>query len=180
MTLREYLSKMKGGAKSPPRVSLSEVLWSFVGSFLGIGVVALIHSFYFEPRGLFLIIAPYGASAVLIYGAPHSPLAQPRNFLGGHFLSALIGVLIVKLIPLSYLACAFSVSLAIVIMHLTKTLHPPGGATALFTVLAKDKIIQLGFLFPFFPVLTGAVLMCIVALLVNNLSRKRKYPEYWW
>lgn len=180
MTLREYLSKMKGGAKSPPRVSLSEVFWSFVGSFLGIGLVAFIHSFFVEPRGLFLVIASYGASAVLIYGAPHSPLAQPRNLLGGHFLSALVGVLVIKLVPIYFLACALSVSLAIIVMHLTKTLHPPGGATALFAVLGGEKIVKLGFLYAFFPVLTGAFLMLIVALFVNNLAQKRKYPEYWW
>ncbi|BAU22874.1 membrane protein [Caldimicrobium thiodismutans] len=180
MTLGEYFSKMKGGAKSPPRVSLLEVFWSFVGSFLGIGLVAFIHSFYVEPRGLFLVIASYGASAVLIYGAPHSPLAQPRNLLGGHLLSGFVGALIAKLVPFYFLACALSVSLAIVVMHLTKTLHPPGGATALFAVIGGEKVQRLGLIYALFPVLTGAILMLIIALLVNNLSKVRRYPEYWW
>jgi len=151
-----------------------------VGSFLGIALVAFLHSYFVEPKGLFLVVASYGASAVLIYGAPHSPLAQPRNLLGGHFFSALVGAIVVKLVPIYWLASALSVSLAIVVMHLTKTLHPPGGATALFAAIGGEKVKNLGFLYPFFPVLTGAFLMLMVALLVNNLAEKRKYPEYWW
>ncbi|GAB6194677.1 hypothetical protein JCM39068_44380 [Desulfocastanea catecholica] len=87
-----YLQKMKGGGQSPPKVGLFEVLWSWIGSFFGIAVVALTHYKILDQTGLMMIIGSFGASAVLIYGAIRSPLAQPRNLLGGHILSAVIGV----------------------------------------------------------------------------------------
>lgn len=175
-----FFKKMKGGGVAPPRVSFFEIFWSFLGSFLGIGLVALLHFLYFAKRDLIFIIAPFGASAVLIYGAPKSPFAQPRNLIGGHFFSALSGVLAYKLFPqFPYLACALAVGCAITFMHFTRTLHPPGGATALLAILGGEKIHQLGLLYPFFPVTTGVLLLLIVALLLNNLSEKRKYPEYW-
>ena len=86
--MKAYLLKMKGGAKSPPGVGLTEVLWSWLGSVIGIGIIAYFSSRYFEPRDLTLIIGSFGASAVLVYAAIKSPLAQPRNLVGGHIISA--------------------------------------------------------------------------------------------
>ena len=74
-----------------------------------------------------MIIGSFGASAVLIYGAIKSPLAQPRNLLGGHVISALIGVTVFNLFSLLWLAAALAVATSIAVMHATKTLHPPGG-----------------------------------------------------
>jgi CBS-domain-containing membrane protein len=88
----DYFRKMKGGTQSPPRVSLSEILWSWVGAMLGIAAVAAVHYRWLAGTGLILIIGSFGASAVLVYGAVRSPLAQPRNLVGGHVISALIGV----------------------------------------------------------------------------------------
>ena len=87
-----YLQKMKGDGQSPPAVGLVEVLWSWLGSFVGIGAVSLIHFKILNQTDLMMIIGSFGASAVLIYGAIRSPLAQPRNLIGGHILSAIIGV----------------------------------------------------------------------------------------
>src|SRR4030042_2576384 len=83
---------MKGTTKSPPAVSFSEIVWSWVGAFTGISLVGIINSYVFAGTDLTLVIGSFGASAVLIYGAIRSPLAQPRNLLGGHMLSAMIGV----------------------------------------------------------------------------------------
>lgn len=181
MKIREYLSKMKGGAKSPPGVGLTELLWSWIGSVIGIGICGYVSSEYFEPRDLTLIIGSFGASAVLVYGAVKSPLAQPRNLLGGHIISGLIGVACYQLFgDVIWIASAFGVSLAIVAMLLTKTLHPPGGATALIAVIGGEKVHNLGFLYALVPAGAGAAVLLIVALIVNNLSRNRKYPEYWF
>lgn len=175
-----YLSKMKGGAKSPPGVALSEVLWSLLGSFLGIGICGYLSYRYFEPRDMMMIIGSFGASAVLVYAAIKSPLAQPRNLVGGHVLSGLIGVLCCRLFGgAPWLASAFAVSLSITAMLLTKTLHPPGGATALIAVIGGEKVHRLGLLYAFVPAGMGALILLVVALLVNNLSSNRKYPEYW-
>ena len=180
MTIVEYLSKMQGGAKSPPGVRGPELLWSWLGAMIGIGLCAFLSAKFFEPRDLTLLIGSFGASAVLVYSAIKSPLAQPRNLIGGHVISGLVGVACWQLLGGTlWLATAMAVSLAIVSMLATKTLHPPGGATALIAVIGGAKIHNLGYLYAFVPAGAGAVILLIVALIVNNLSKNRKYPEYW-
>jgi CBS-domain-containing membrane protein len=165
----------------PPRVGLSEILWSFVGAMGGIGLVAWLHEDVVGPAGLTMLIGSFGASAVLLYGAPKSPLAQPRNLLGGHFLSALFGVAMRLSLPgPAWFTCALAVAGAIALMHATGTLHPPGGATALIAVTGGAKISSLGFLYALVPVLSGALVMLVVALAVNNLAPGRRYPQYWF
>src|SRR5512143_2993279 len=165
MIIAEYLSKMKGGAKSPPGVGMSELIWSWVGSALGIGICGYLSSRYFEPRDLSLLIGSFGASAVLVYGAIKSPLAQPRNLVGGHMISGLIGVACHQTFGWSiWLAAAMAVSLAIVAMLATKTLHPPGGATALIAVIGGATVHNLGLLYAFCPAGAGAVILLVVAL----------------
>lgn len=179
--LRDLLSKLAGATQSPPRVGWGEIFWSWLGSFLGIAAVAGLHYQYCQGTGNILIIGSFGASAVLIYGATKSPLAQPRNLLGGHIISALIGVTMLKLCgPLVWLAAALAVSLSIAVMHATKTLHPPGGATALIAVISGPQLQKLGYVYVLMPVAAGALIMLLVALLVNNLARSRRYPEFWW
>ena len=153
-----YFQKMKGGGQSPPKVGLFEVLWSWIGSFLGISAVALTHYKILDQTGLILIIGSFGASAVLIYGAIRSPLAQPRNLLGGHILSAVIGVTAFQWLGgQPWLAAAVAVSTAIAVMHLTTTLHPPGGATALIAVIGGDSVHNLGYLYVVMPAALGAI-----------------------
>ena len=79
----KFFSKMKGGKQSPPKVNLSEILWSWIGAFLGITPIAFLNYDLFPGDDLVFIIGSFGASAVLIYGAVKSPLAQPRNLVGG-------------------------------------------------------------------------------------------------
>jgi CBS-domain-containing membrane protein len=179
--MRTYFQKMTGTTQCPPRVSPAEIFWSWLGSFLGIGAVAYINYGFLEGTDLLLLIGSFGASAVLIYGAIKSPLAQPRNLLGGHVISALIGVTAFKMLdPYLWLAAALAVSVSIAVMHATKTLHPPGGATALIAVISGAKVHNLGYLYALVPVGAGALIMLAVALLVNNLAPRRRYPEFWW
>jgi CBS-domain-containing membrane protein len=181
VSLRTYLDKMRGSTRgSPPRVSNSEVLWSWIGAFLGIAAVAWLNQFYFTGTDMTLLIGSFGASAVLVYGAVRSPLAQPRNLVGGHVISAVIGVTAWTLLhPLPWLAAALSVSTAIAAMHLTRTLHPPGGATALIAVIGSQQIHDLGYLYVLVPVTAGSLLLLLVGLLVNNIPHSRRYPEVW-
>ena len=128
-----------------------------------------------------MVIGSFGASAVLIYGAPKSPLAQPRNLIGGHIISAVIGVVAYQLLHTHmWLAASVAVATAIAAMHATKTLHPPGGATALIAVIGSTKIHALGYLYAIIPAGVGTTTMPVVALLVNNISRNRNYPESWY
>jgi CBS-domain-containing membrane protein len=180
MTISSYLFKMKGGAKGPPGVGPAELLWSWLGAVSGIGPCGYFSAKYFEPRDMTLLIGSFGASAVLVYGAIKSPLAQPRNLIGGHVISGLVGAACYQLTGETvWIAGALAVSLAIVSMLATKTLHPPGGATALIAVIGGAKIHDLGFLYAFVPAGAGALILLVVALIVNNLSKNRKYPEYW-
>jgi len=175
-----YFKKMRGVTKSPPRVSLFEMVWSWIGAFAGIAAVAYINYHFLSETDLVMVIGSFGASAVLIYGAIRSPLAQPRNFLGGHILSALIGVTAYKCLAWElWLASAVAVDTAIFVMHATKTLHPPGGATALIAVIGSQKIHDLGYLYAIVPAGLGAVAMLIIALLINNIPKQRRYPEFW-
>jgi CBS-domain-containing membrane protein len=176
----KYFDKMKGHTQSPPMVDKLEIFWSWLGSFLGIAMVGLIHFKFLDQSALIMIIGSFGASAVLVYGAVRSPLAQPRNLIGGHMLSAVIGVAAFQFLGyMPWLAAALAVSITIALMHLTKTLHPPGGATALIVVIGGDAVHSLGYLYVLIPVTSGAVVMLIIALLVNNLAPNRRYPEFW-
>lgn len=182
MTLKEYFKKMRGTTRgSPPRVRNSEIIWSWLGGFVGILAVAWINHLWFEGNDLTMLIGSFGASAVLAYGAVRSPLAQPRNLVGGHVVSAVIGVTAWKLLHADpWLAPAVAVATAIAVMHLTRTLHPPGGATALIAVIGSDQIHAVGYTYVLIPATLGPITMLIVALLINNLSSTRRYPEIWW
>jgi CBS-domain-containing membrane protein len=178
--MMEYFLKMKGTTTSPPRVSLREVCWSWMGAFLGISAVAYINFNMLNGTGAILLIASFGASAVLIYGAPKSPLAQPRNVVGGHVLAAVIGVIAYKLLFWEpWLASGVAVATAIAAMHLTRTLHPPAGATCLIAVIGGDRINALGFQYVLVPVAAGISILVLIAVIFNNISRTRKYPEFW-
>ncbi|MCK5686541.1 HPP family protein [bacterium] len=175
-----HFSKMKGTTKSPPMVSVFEIVWSWIGAFLGIAAVSYINYNIIDETDLVMVIGSFGASAVLIYGAIKSPLAQPRNLIGGHIISALIGVTCYKILPSPmWLTSSLAVATAISIMHFTKTLHPPGGATALIAVIGSSKIHSLGYLYAIIPVGLGAFIMLVVALCINNIPKNRRYPDFW-
>lgn len=182
MKLSEYLHKMRGTTRgSPPRVSNEEIFWSWTGAFLGIAMVAWVNRLFFEGTDLTMMIGSFGATAVLVYGAVRSPLAQPRNLLGGHIISAFIGVACWKLFhQFPWFAEAAAVATAIAVMHLTRTLHPPGGATALIAVIGSPAIHKLGFWYVLMPATLGPLILLVVALLVNNIPASRRYPEIWF
>lgn len=182
--MRLFLSRMSATSQCPPRKPMSKIMWSLLGSFLGIYLVALIgKTLQFDALTNLFLIGSLGATAVLIYGAPLAEFSQPRNLVGGHLFSAMVGVTVAKFLTTDLmLASALAVSLSIAVMHLTRTLHPPGGATALIAVIGGESIHQLGYYYVISPVLFGSLIMLLVGLLVNNLSRnpKRHYPVYWW
>ncbi|MCO5761647.1 MAG: HPP family protein [Chromatiaceae bacterium] len=179
--LNRYLAKMGGRASSgPSSVAWGEILWSWVGAFGGIGALSLLNQARVTATDNLLLIGSLGASAVLVFGAPRSPLAQPRNLVGGHLLSATIGVLCYVMVgDWPWLAAPLAVATAIALMHLSRTLHPPGGATALIAVAGSDQVHALGLTFVVMPVGVGVLVLLVVALLVNNLSPQRQYPEHW-
>lgn len=158
-------------------VDYKEISWSFIGAFLGIALIAFFQSSFLTKSENIFLIGSFGASSVLVYGAVQSPLAQPRNLIGGHLISAIIGVTVYKIFPdIIWLTAPLAVALSIVLMQITKTLHPPGGATALIAIIGSEKIKALGFFYVLSPVLTGAMLLLIVAIIFNNMTPNRTYP----
>jgi len=174
-SMRKRLSRIPGRCKAPllgqrPAMSFKYAFWSFVSGTLGILAIFEITKLVGRP----LLIGSFGASAVLLFGATDSPLAQPRNLIGGHLVSATVAVIMVALFGSSPLTIAIGVGLAICMMNLTHTTHPPGGATALIGIQGSA-----GPLFILVPVLAGALILLITALFTNNVVYHRKYPKHW-
>lgn len=158
-------------------VDYKEHFWSFLGAFFGIAIIAFLQSQYLLQQENVFLIGSFGASSVLIYGAIQSPLAQPRNLVGGHIISALVGVTVYQIVPdILWLSAPLAVAFSIVLMQYTKTLHPPGGATALIAVTSPGKIADLGYWYVLSPVLSGCIILLLVALFFNNLTKNRSYP----
>lgn len=123
-----------------------------------------------------LLVASMGASAVLLFAVPHGQLSQPWPVLVGHIASAAIGVACATVLGPTFIAAAAAVGLPIGAMHLLKSIHPPGGATALTAVLGGPAITGMGFEFVLVPVALNAGLMVLLAIAFNGLFHWRRYP----
>jgi len=181
--MKFYLRRMKSKDACPPRKPLKKIVWSWLGAFVGIFLVASLGQLLGpDHAGQMFVIGSFGASAVLVYGAPMAEFSQPRNLIFGNLISAFIGVSVYLLCGKDIvLASALAVSLAIAAMHLSRTMHPPAGAAALIAVIGGDAVHSLGYQYVLTPVLAGSLILLLVALLINNLSSnpKRHYPRYW-
>jgi len=160
-----------------PRSTLSQIVVAWLGAFAGIGLLAYVVELL--PQLHLLVIGSFGASAVLMFAAPAVPFGQPRNLIGGHFISALVGVACFNYLPdISVLQETSAVATAIALMMLTRTTHPPGGATALIAVIGSEQIHAMGWYYVV-PVFTGTIILLLVALLSNNFYRRGSYPTHW-
>lgn len=149
-----------------------------VGAMLGIAISATLTAKWSMAIGSASpwLIAPLGASAVLLFGVPSSPLAQPWSLLGGNMISAVIGVACARWIGESMIAATLAVTLAIAAMLLLRCMHPPSGAVALTAVLGGPAVHAVGFNFIWMPVAINSLLLLLVALGYHALTRHR-YPH---
>jgi CBS domain-containing membrane protein len=155
----------------------SEFVRGGLGGLLGIVIAGLAgKGLHVGDAALPFIVAPLGASAVLLFAASASPLAQPWPVIGGNVVSSFVGVAAGRLIHVPVLAGAAAVGAAIALMMVLRCLHPPGGACALFAAVATPVVHHEGFLFPLFPVAVNTVAILAVALAVNNATGRR-YPH---
>ncbi|WP_417428227.1 HPP family protein [Kiloniella sp.] len=169
--MKNYLTKYRGrGAAVPAIPTVSHIWWSWLGAMVAIGAIAWLT----DQAGALFFMAPFGASCVLVFGVPNSPLAQPRSLILGHLIAALIGLLVLDALGANWFSMGVAVATAIAFMQLTRTLHAPAGATPLVIMLEGAD-----WSFVFTPVLSGAFIILFVGLITNNLSRNRSYPEYW-
>ncbi|WP_425800485.1 HPP family protein [Desulfitobacterium sp. Sab5] len=171
--LLKYFSKFKGKKRMTPLVSPAplDIFISLLGSLIGISILSLLLLVYKIP----ILAAPLGASVVLVFWVSDAPLSQPRNVILGHTISAAIGVMTYQLWGMSWWSVAIGTSTAILGMVLTKTTHPPGGATALLAILSAAEPSYI-----FTPILAGSLILILIGVLVNNLSPNRNYPRYWY
>ena len=157
--------------------TLRERALACLGACVGIALTAIFCGFVLGDAGWSaLIVAPMGASAVLVFAVPASPLAQPWPVVGGNAVSALVGVAVARAVPDPVLAAALAVGLAMAAMSLTRSLHPPGGAAALTAVIGGPAVASAGFLFALVPVGVNALILVAAGIVFHRLSG-RAYPH---
>ncbi len=157
--------------------TLGDRLVACLGSVIGICLTGLISSLAVgKGTALPLLVGPLGASSVLLFAVPTSPMAQPWAIIGGNTLSALCGILVFRLVPEPMLASGLAVGLAIAVMSLTRSLHPPGGAMALSAVIGGPAVAAAGFSFALIPVALNSVLLVALGWAFHKFSR-HKYPH---
>ncbi|MFG1361568.1 HPP family protein [Xanthobacter pseudotagetidis] len=141
---------------------------SGAGGMLGMGLVAGLAAFTDLP----FLIAPFGASAVLLFAHPATPLAQPANVVGGYALAAMVGLALALLFPGAWWAAALGVGLAIAIMLAFRVSHPPAGAVPILMVVAPgDPMALVGV------VVTGSLALVALAILYHRLPPRHDYPR---
>ena len=186
--MKAYLGRMKAKQACPPRKPIPTILWSWLGALVGIYAIGACTPLVADAAGLdgAYLLGSFGAAAVLVYGAPMAEFSQPRNLIVGNAISALVGVCVASNVVSTPSSTAFTAALAVstsvLIMHLLRSMHPPGGATALIAVVGGESIGGLGYWYVLFPVLCGSLILLAVALVVNNMSSNphRHYPVYWF
>ena len=160
------------------RVGHSEKLISALGAFLGIALIFYSSAYFLQGASSYLIVASMGASAVLLFAVPHGPLSQPWPLIGGHLISAAIGVSSAKFVPDIFIAAPLAVGLAVAAMYYCHCIHPPGGATALSAVVGSTAVHELGYQFIVTPVLINVIAILSVAIVFNYVFKWRRYPAY--
>jgi CBS-domain-containing membrane protein len=165
-----FFDKLKGGAALPPAVPMRTIATSALGAAIAIALVALLT----QSSGNPWIIGSLGATCLTIFGYPDLPFSQPRNVVGGHFVSTLIGLCCLAVFGATWWGMGIAVALAMAAMMALRVVHPPAASNPVIVFLSAPAW---GFLV--FPTLTGAMAVVVVALIYNNLTRETAYPKYW-
>jgi CBS-domain-containing membrane protein len=171
-----YWFKMLGRWRSDPSISpiarphYRHIFWSWFGSFLAIFVTSYLSVKTNSP----LLMAPFGATSVVIFSFPDSPLAQPRNVIGGNLIGALVSLIFLHFLGSSPVTMAMAVSTSIALMQLTGTVHPASGGIALVVMMTKPN-----WQFLLTPTLAGSIILVLCAVIFNNLAKERIYPHHW-
>ena len=166
-----YFQKFKGLSTSlPPSPPLSQVGFIWFGAFLAATVVGSLAYYTKQP----LVLGSFGASIFVLFILPDTPFAQPRNVIGGHFVSTLTGLVFLHFVSPDWWSMALSLATALSVMQLLRVPHPPAGSNPFIVFLVGAN-----WEFLLTPTLIGAILLVLVALFYNNISKDRSYPKYW-
>jgi len=156
-------------------MSNKEVYFSIVGAFIATLCASFFSNSILEAEQLPMVLASTGASAMLIFGIPHSPVSQPWPLVGGHIISALIGITAYYLIPNPILASSIAIGLAMLAMHHTGSMHPPGGATAVTAVIGGSTVHELGYYFVIVPVFFNSIILLSIAMAIATFRDKNPF-----
>ncbi|MDR4504797.1 MAG: HPP family protein [Candidatus Scalindua sp.] len=172
--INSIYNQVKGLPRAPqPAIPAREIWITLIATIIGLGVTGALAYKWSCP----MLAGPFGSTATIIYGAYKAPLAQPRNVLLGHFLSALTGVAVYDFFGTTWWSIALGVAIATIFMAATYSMHPPAGATAYVAVLTGG--LGQGYSFILNPIMIGVFILTLVAVLVSKAA-KRDYPTHWW
>ncbi|MEK5230397.1 HPP family protein [Lysinibacillus sp. FSL K6-0232] len=169
-TIKPFIAKMRGGGQAPSRTNFADAFTGALGGLICIFVLLWLTNYTNAPW----LMASLGGSCVLVFVVWNAPLSQPRNIIGGHVISAFIGLSMYSLLGSNMLSISLGVGLTIFFMAFLGTIHPPAGANPIIIILGGYSW---GYLI--MPVLIGAVIIVLFGLLINNLRDTRKYPLFW-
>lgn len=167
------MNRLKGGGKLPARPSVIDIVKGGLGGLIGISFLGYLS----HMSGVPWLMAPFGATCVILFAAPASPLAQPRNVILGHLITSIIGLIALYAFGNSLLVLGLSVGISIMLMQLLRSVHPPAGANPIVIILAGKSLVGIDFLL--FPVLLGSIVLVLIALIINNLGKNSLWPVYW-
>lgn len=157
------------------KMSKPEMTISVIGAMVSTLLATFFSDTILSADGNHIILASTGATAILVFGMPHVPASQPWNIVGGHLVSAFVGVTCYKFIPFDILAASTTIPLAMIAMHYLRCMHPPGGATAITAVIGGESVHQLSYAFMIVPVFVNAIIILSIALSVATLRDKNPY-----
>lgn len=167
------MQRLKGGGALPAKPATHHWLKGFIGGTLGILVLNVLG----QSSGVPWLMAPFGATCVLLFAVPQSPLAQPRHVIGGHLVAASVGLIALYGAGSSYWVMSVAVGVAIMLMQYFRVVHPPAGANPIVILLAGKSVVGLSFLLT--PVLAGSLALVAIAAVVNNVGPTKGWPVYW-
>jgi len=156
-------------------MSNKEIYFSIVGAFIATLCASFFSNSILEAEQLPMVLASTGASAMLIFGIPHSPVSQPWPVVGGHIISAVIGITAYYLISNPILASSIAIGLAMLAMHYTGSMHPPGGATAVTAVIGGSTVHELGYYFVIVPVFFNSIILLSIAMAIATFREKNPF-----
>ena len=156
-------------------MSEKEFIISIVGAFIGTLIASFFSNTILAAEDMPLILASTGASAILLFSLPFSPVSQPWNLVGGHLVSAVVGVSCYYLVPDELVAASLSIPFAMLFMHHLRCMHPPGGATAITAVIGGANVHALGYAFVIIPVFINSIILLSIAMAIATFRDENPF-----
>jgi len=158
-------------------MSNKEIFISVIGAFIAMLLASFFSNNILKADDMPMVLASTGASAVLIFGIPHSTVSHPWPIVGGHVISAFIGVSAYYALENPVVAAATATCLSMLAMHFTRSMHPPGGATAVTAVIGGATVHELGYYFVIVPVFFNSIILLSVAMAAATFREKNPFIE---